>query len=84
MAVVCCHAPEAVATPGAFLAFLGAVLGATAATTFGELTGEFFPFAALPVGALADAAARVVFAAEVAHNDAGPVGHIVVLGRDGV
>lgn len=76
-------APEAVAAPGAFLALFGAVLGAAAAAALCELARVLLPLAALPVCALADAAARVVLAAEVAHDDAGPVGHVVLLRRDG-
>lgn len=55
VAVVGCYAPEAMATPSAFLAFFGAVLRTAAATALGKLAGEFLPFAALPVGTLADA-----------------------------
>jgi hypothetical protein len=55
VSVVCCHAPEAVASPGALLAFLGAVLGASTAPAFGELPCVFFPLAALPERALSDA-----------------------------
>jgi hypothetical protein len=73
VAVVCCYAPEAVATPCAFLAFFGAVLRAAAAAAFRELTCEFFPFATLPVCALSNTTARVVLSAEVAHHYAGPV-----------
>lgn len=73
VAVVCCYAPEAVAAPGAFLTLLGAVLCAATAAAFCELPCVLFPFAALPVGALSDATARVVFPAEVAHDYACPV-----------
>lgn len=73
VAVVCCHAPKAVAAPGAFLALFGAVFCAAAASAFRELPGVFFPFAALPVSTLSDATARVVFPAKVAHDYACPV-----------
>jgi hypothetical protein len=55
VSVVCCHAPEAVASPGALLALFGAVLGASAAPAFGELPCVFFPLSALPERALSDA-----------------------------
>lgn len=61
--VVCCHAPEAVASPGALLALFGAVLGASAAPAFGELPCIFFPLAALPERALSDATSGIVLAA---------------------
>jgi len=73
VAVFCCHAPEAMAAPGAFLALFGAVFCATAAAAFCKLPCVLFPFAALPVGTLSNAAARVVFPAEVAHDYACPV-----------
>lgn len=73
VAVVCCYTPEAVAAPSAFLALFGAVLRATAAAALCELPCVLFPFAALPVGTLPDATARVVFPAEVAHDHACPV-----------
>lgn len=73
VAVVCCYAPEAVAAPGAFLAFFGAVFCATAAAALCELPCVFFPLAALPVSTLSDATAGVVFPAEVAHDYTCPV-----------
>lgn len=73
VAVVCCYAPEAVATPCAFLALFGAVFCAAAAAAFRELPCVLFPFAALPVSTLSDATARVVFPAEVTHDYACPV-----------
>lgn len=79
VAIVCCYTPEAVAAPGTFLALFGAVLCATAAAALCELPCVLFPLAALPVGALSDAAARVVFPTEVAHDYACPVRHVIVL-----
>ena len=55
VAVVCCYAPETVASPGALLALFGAVLGPSAAPAFGKLPCVFFPLAALPECALSDA-----------------------------
>ena len=73
VAVVCCYAPEAMATPCAFLALFGAVFCATASAAFCELSCVLFPFTALPVSTLSDAAARVVFPAKVTHDYACPV-----------
>jgi hypothetical protein len=73
VAVVCCYAPETVATPSAFLAFFRAVFGAAAAAALCELPWELFPFAALPVCALSDATARVILSAEIAHYYTSPV-----------
>ena len=74
------YAPVPMVAPGALLALLAAVLSPATPSALGELAGVLFPFAALPVGALADAAAAVVFAAKVAHHDAGPVLHVALLG----
>ena len=73
VAVVCCYTPETVAAPSTFLALFGAIFRTTAATAFCELPGELFPLAALPVSTLADATARVVFPAKVAHDYSRPV-----------
>ena len=73
VAIVCCYAPEAVAAPGAFLALFRAVFRAAAAAAFCELSCVLFPFTALPVSTLSDAAARVVFPAKVTHDYACPV-----------
>lgn len=75
--------PVAVERPGALLALLAAVFGAPAAATLGELARELLPLAALIVGALSDAAARVVLAAEVPHNNPGPVLHVGTVVADG-
>lgn len=71
--VFCCNAPEAVAAPSAFLALFRAVLGATAAAALCKLPCELFPLATLPVSALSNTTARVVFPAKVAHDHSCPV-----------
>lgn len=76
-----CDAPEAVAPPGPFLTLLAAVFGSPAATAFGELAGILLPLPAFPICALADATARLVLAAQVAHDNAGPVLHVTLLWR---
>lgn len=76
-------APVAVERPRTLLAFLAAVLGASASAAFGELASVFFPLAALVVGTLADAASRVVLPAQVPHDDASPVLHVGAVMSDG-
>jgi hypothetical protein len=73
------HAPEAMAAPCALLAFLAAVFRPSASPTFGELASKLFPFPALPICALSNAASILVFAAQVSHHDASPVLHIALL-----
>ena len=63
--------------PRALLTLLAAVLGPTAPTALGELSRVALPLAAPIVRTLSDAAAVVVLAAEVAHDDPGPVLHVV-------
>ncbi len=55
------------------LALLAAVFCLSASTALGKLARILLPLAAEHVGALADAAARLVLAAGVAHDDASPV-----------
>lgn len=69
--------PVAVVDPRSLLTVFAAILGAAAATAFGELALEFLPLATLVVGALADAASRLILAAEVSHDNAGPVLHVL-------
>ena len=75
------HAPEAVAAPSALLTLFAAIFRPPASAAFRELPGVLFPLAALPVGALPDAASALVFPAEVAHYDASPVLHVSLLRR---
>ena len=70
-------APVPVVYPRGFLAIFTAVFGATATSTFGELTLEFFPLATLVIGALADATSRLILTAEVSHDHARPVLHVL-------
>ena len=57
------NAPEAVAAPRALLTLFAAVFRPSAAPALGELANVFFPFAALPVCALSNAASTLVFPA---------------------
>jgi len=70
------NAPVTMEGPGALLALLAAILGAPAPTALGKLTCVLLPLPALIVGALPDAAAGIVFAAEIPHHHAGPVLHV--------
>jgi hypothetical protein len=56
-------APVAMVDPRGLLAVFAAILGAAAATAFGELALELFPLAALVIRALTDAASRLILAA---------------------
>lgn len=71
-----CYAPVAVEDPRALLAFFAAVLCPPTATALGELACVLFPLAALVVSALTDATSGVVFPAQIAHYNTGPVLHV--------
>ena len=75
--------PVAVEYPRILLAILAAILRATATSTFGKLTRELLPFAALIVRALPYATSIIVFAAKVPHDDPGPMLHIGRMVADG-
>lgn len=75
------NTPEAMAAPCAFLALFAAVFGSPAASTFRKLPCELFPLAAPPVSALPYTTSTLVFATEVAHNNACPILHIALLWR---
>lgn len=62
--------------PSTLLTLFAAILGTSTASALSKLTGVFLPLAALVVGALSDAAPRVVLPAEVPHNNSGPVLHV--------
>ena len=62
--------------PGALLALFAAVLCPAAPTALSELPGELFPLTTLVISALSNPAPGIVLAAEVTHDDAGPVLHI--------
>jgi hypothetical protein len=70
-------APVAVVHPRGLLAVFAAVFGATAAPTLGKLSLELLPLATLVVGTLTDATSRLVLAAEISHDNARPVLHIL-------
>jgi hypothetical protein len=70
-------APVPVVYPRGFLAVFAAVFGATAPPALGELTLELFPLATLVISALPDATSRLVLTAEVSHDHARPVLHIL-------
>lgn len=72
----------AVESPSTLLALFAAVFSASASTTLGELASVLFPFAALVVCTLADASTCVILAAEISHNNAGPVLHISAVVAD--
>ena len=80
----CGHAPEAMTAPSAFLALLAAVFCPPATSTLRKLPSILFPFAALPIGTLSDAASALVFPAKIAHHNPGPVLHISLLRRAGI
>ena len=69
-------APVSVVCPGALLALFAAVLSSTAAAALSKLTRVLLPFPALPVGTLPNASPSVILAAQVSHNNTGPVLHI--------
>lgn len=73
------HAPEPMAPPSTLLTLLAAVLGASAPPTLGELPSEFLPFPTLPVRALPNTSATVIFAAEISHDNSSPVLHVALL-----
>lgn len=66
----------AVESPSTLLALFAAVLGPPASAALGKLTGVLLPLATLVICTLADPSTSVVLAAEVSHNNAGPVLHI--------
>lgn len=62
--------------PGALLTLLAAVLCPAAPTALSKLPGELFPFTTLVISALSNPTPGIVLAAEITHDDAGPVLHI--------
>lgn len=62
--------------PGALLTLLAAVLGPAASATLGKLSCKLLPLAALVVGTLANATSGIVLAAQVSHNNSGPILHV--------
>lgn len=77
--------PKPMRPPRALLAVLTTIFRSPAPSAFGKLAGPLLPLSALPVRTLANAAPALVFAAEVPHDDAGPVLHsVALLGAGGV
>lgn len=70
-------APVAVVHPRGLLAVFAAVFGAAATSALGKLSLEFLPLATLVVGTLTNATPRLVLAAEVSHDHARPVLHVL-------
>jgi len=70
-------APVPMVHPSGFLAIFAAVFGATATSTLSKLTLELLPPATLVVSALANTTSRLVLTAEVPHNNARPVLHVL-------
>lgn len=62
--------------PGTLLTLFAAVLCSAAPTALSKLPCEFLPFPALVVGTLSNATTGIVLAAQVTHNNSGPVLHI--------
>jgi hypothetical protein len=57
--------------------YLAAVLSSPATSAFCELPCVFFPFTALIVGALAYASSSIVLSAQIPHDHAGPILHVL-------
>ena len=70
------NTPVSVERPSALLAFLAAVLGASAASTLGELPRVLLPLPTLVEGTLTNAPSSIVLPAQVPHNDPGPILHV--------
>jgi hypothetical protein len=71
-----------VENPGTLLAFLAAIFCPPTSAAFGKLPGEFFPFSALIVCTLSDPATAIVLAAQITHDNSGPVLHILTVMSD--
>jgi hypothetical protein len=65
--------------PSTLLTLFAAVFRPTTPPAFGELSGILFPLATFVIGTLPYTASAVVFAAEIAHDDAGPVLHLLAM-----
>jgi hypothetical protein len=70
------HFDAPVVDPCTLLALFAAIFGATATAAFGKLSRELLPLATFIIGALSDASLRVIFPAQIPHDDARPVLHI--------
>lgn len=62
--------------PCTLLTIFTAVFCPSTTPTLSELPRVFLPFPTLVVCALTDAASRVVFAAQIPHNDTCPILHV--------
>lgn len=74
---ISCHAPMPMKNPSTLLTLLTAILCSPTPPTLGELSSIFLPLAALKVRALANAAPQIVLAAQIPHDHAGPVLHVL-------
>jgi hypothetical protein len=77
------NTPMSVIYPCILLALFAAVLGASTPPALCKLAGILLPFAALIVGALPNAALRVVLAAQIPHNHTSPILHFRGVMPDG-
>ena len=73
------HTPMPVEYPGTFLTLLAAVFCSSASPAFGELSCELFPFPALVICTLSNAATRIILAAQIPHYYPSPVLHILTV-----
>lgn len=76
-------APMPMEDPRRLLALFAAVFRTPTASALSKLSRVLFPLAALVVRALSDATSRVIFPTEIAHDDTGPVLHILGVVTDG-
>jgi len=72
-----------VVDPRTLLTLLAAIFRTTATATFGELSRVFLPFATFVIGTLSDASLGVVFPAQIPHDNACPVLHVLGVVPDG-
>ena len=69
--------------PSILLALFAAVLRPSTAAAFRKLACELFPFTALIVCALSNAASCIVLPAQVSHHNASPILHVLGMVADG-
>ena len=76
------HTPMAMIYPCTLLTILAAVLRPPTASTLCKLSCEFFPLSTLIVCTLSDPTSGVIFAAQIPHDHAGPVLHVLAVVSD--
>jgi len=72
-----CMTPVPVVDPRTLLALLAAIFGTTTAATFCKLSCELLPFPTFVIGALSYTSLRVIFPAQIPHDNTRPVLHIL-------